>query len=806
MLMISTETMTLREGTEEAVEEWISRGSGGRLLIESGQYHRPLSFGRGCWDVRGVETSSGSRVKASWSSVCIEVDTEAEVSISDLQLTGDHEYALGQEATIRVMGGRLTLTQMDISSTTGHGLWGRGIYQIQCQEVRWHDCGRCGVWVHGDSQGGTPSTFECESTTFEANGSMDITLEGGEEETDGVWCEGSGEGRFLRCSFRDNHGDGLYIKGGQYTVKESSFERNLVNGLYYGEGSKGEVSSCLFTQNKTAHLGLKGAEVSVKDTQFIEGEGVGVFCLSSGDLHLESVEILDQRGVGVLIDGSAAESESEGEGEGDEGSAPQEITQTDSPESTERMRLDVPNHNKETLDRSEESAPQITSCTLKAEGCRISNGGGPGLLITKDAQATLTRCSFSENEEAQIAVNQSSFLTLSHCQISGGEVGLLIAEGGRGSFDTLSISGGKTAQVMIEGHEIDDSQSEREMTENTFNKLRCINGEGVGIYLTQGAIASFVDTTVSAPESNCVQVEERSRAHFNGLMTYGGFCAIWSLLSAKVTAENINLIKPSEAGIKLSSKAMLTLDNGQIKESGGAGLWVYAAKAILSHVKITLSQKSNVLIHGRGEVHLIDNELTDSQDAGLLIQDEGSRVALMGGRVSHNLSAGLWATQRAELKADKVIISDQLSGGIFFRGGSTGQLTDCELRGNQKAGVEIEGGGTPTLLRCLITQGQDAGLLIREGSGAEVDECQITENRLSGIVISKGAYPSISRTQIARGLDLGVWMMSGALGEIKRCWIYGHAQGEWVAEEGAKTLLEENHIQTLEDLEEMLEH
>jgi hypothetical protein len=802
MPMTSTETMTLREGSEEVVGEWISRGSGGLLLIESGQYHHPLCFGRGQWDVRGVETSSESRVSASWSSVCIQVDTEAEVSISDLRLTSDREYALGEEATIRVMGGRLTLTQMDISSATGHGLWGRGVYQIQCQEVRWHDCGRCGVWVHGDSQGGASSTFECESTIFEANGSMDITLEGGEEETDGVWCEGSGEGRFLRCIFRGNHGDGLYIKGGQYTVKESTFERNLVNGLYYGERAKGEVYSCIFTQNKTAHLGLKGAEVSVKETQFIEGEGVGVFCLSSGDLHLQSVEILDQRGVGVLIDGSA----DEGEGEG-EGSDPQEITLIDSSDSTERLRLDVPNHNEEeTLERSEESAPQITSCTLKAEGCRISNGGAPGILITKDVQAILTRCSFSENQEAQIAVNQSSFLTLSHCQISGGEVGLLLAEGGRGAFDTLSISGGKTAQVMIEGREVDEAQSEPVMNESTFHNLRCINGEGVGIYLTQGATASFEDTTISAPESNCIQLEEGSRARFNGLTTYGGFCAIWALLSAKITAENLNLIKPSEAGIKLSSKAMLTLDNSQIKESGGAGLWVHAGMAILSHVKITLSQKSNVLIHGRGEVHLIDNELTDSQDAGLLIQDEGSHVDLIGGRVSHNLSAGLWATQRAKIKAENVIISDQLSGGVFFRGGSTGQLIDCELRGNRKAGVEIEGGGTPSLLRCLITQGQDAGLLIREGSGAEVEECEITENRLSGIVISKGAHPSICRTQIARGLDLGVWMMSGALGEIKDCWIYGHAQGEWVAEEGAETRLEENQIQTLEDLEEMLKH
>ncbi|MBX7259139.1 MAG: ankyrin repeat domain-containing protein [Candidatus Hydrogenedentes bacterium] len=149
---------------------------------------------------------------------------------------------------------------------------------------------------------------------------------------------------------------------------------------------------------------------------------------------------------------------------------------------------------------------------------------------------------------------------------------------------------------------------------------------------------------------------------------------------------------------------------------------------------------------------LIDCAVSGSPTTGVVCQGKGG-VVLRGCSIGGNAGNGVWVTEDAVLLADKTDVSENTRGaGLWVSGpGTKLTLQDCTVTKNGVAGVYANDRATLKAAACKIQENAGEGLAImNQNTKASVTDCVLEGNGRSGLFVDSEATDKVE----ARGNTL----------------------------------------------------
>lgn len=134
------------------------------------------------------------------------------------------------------------------------------------------------------------------------------------------------------------------------------------------------------------------------------------------------------------------------------------------------------------------------------------------------------------------------------------------------------------------------------------------------------------------------------------------------------------------------------------------------------------------------------------------------------------------ATSGATIKRCR--IHDGADSGIYFFGGSTGTVEECEVFRNENVGVATTRGARTIIRRCKIYEGSNAGLVVWDNAQAIVESCAVYSNRLAGVGVSEAGKLNMKGCSIHEGENSGLFVHQGGDALMESCDLFGHQSSE----------------------------
>ncbi|KAG8462728.1 hypothetical protein KFE25_004704 [Diacronema lutheri] len=209
--------------------------------------------------------------------------------------------------------------------------------------------------------------------------------------------------------------------------------------------------------------------------------------------------------------------------------------------------------------------------------------------------------------------------------------------------------------------------------------------------------------------------------------------------------ENIAIDKPLELiGAESASPVVIRGD------CTAATAWL-TASCRLSHLTLTqgpATADSPILatILASAGLHVCIDECDISSQAGHSVVVKGARTKAS---ICHNR------------------IHSSRGVGVLFCDESTGQISDCVIYSNKRAGVAILRGGAPHVSANLIRDGEDSGVLVSEAGRGRVEGNLIRSNTRAGVAVLQAGQPHVLENTIICGKDSGVLVCEGGEGVIE---------------------------------------
>ena len=218
-------------------------------------------------------------------------------------------------------------------------------------------------------------------------------------------------------------------------------------------------------------------------------------------------------------------------------------------------------------------------------------------------------------------------------------------------------------------------------------------------------------------------------------------------------------------------------------------------------------------VFGRGQatlvartVDVVSSTVLKSTLDGIAIRQEGEGSA---GRFAISVTAGRLRVQDCDVTsrsglgcisvdgvgADPTFVGcrvhDSARVGVAFEGGCRGSMRDCDVWGNEKAGIWIGDGAYPSISCCKVHDGRDVGVGISGvHTTGRLESCEVWANREAGIWIVQGADPVVSDNRVRDGLDVGISIGDeGTKGHVEGNVVTGNVgAGIWVQNRAEPTL------------------
>ena len=140
-----------------------------------------------------------------------------------------------------------------------------------------------------------------------------------------------------------------------------------------------------------------------------------------------------------------------------------------------------------------------------------------------------------------------------------------------------------------------------------------------------------------------------------------------------------------------------------------------------------------------------------------------------------NDKAGIEISDHSAPELLRCSISYNNMSGVNAHDEAGGALKDCELHNNGHHGLVVHQQGNPELIGCIIRENQQVGaLMTKEGCGV-FTRCEIHNNERAGVEVKSEANPLFDNCEIHSGLMAGVYVHDGGCGTFKSCKIHSNS-------------------------------
>jgi hypothetical protein len=321
---------------------------------------------------------------------------------------------------------------------------------------------------------------------------------------------------------------------------------------------------------------------------------------------------------------------------------------------------------------------------------------GSGFFIKENANGTLERCTFEENQECAHSEG-ASYLTLNDCTFQKNTITkagscVFVLSSGNAQANGCHFSDNENAAAVQVG------QSDVTLNNCTFER----NG---------GSEVGFT-----------IQASSGATLHINGCAFSENKRPILIKDSSRLFMENCKFDKCGENSKSVSGSNLLIEDKnsqGTIKKTEFSNTQ-YAGVLVADEAQLTM-QDSTV----NGGQYGVD--LGTTKDKGPV----GGTASLQNVTITGQVGQMVRATRGSRLTMVncKLNSADAYYSAIYLDSGANIDMSGCEVQGGKKHGLEAVGSNTQVLAKnCKFSSFQNAGVLARRNARATLDSCTLEQN------------------------------------------------------------------------------
>jgi hypothetical protein len=237
---------------------------------------------------------------------------------------------------------------------------------------------------------------------------------------------------------------------------------------------------------------------------------------------------------------------------------------------------------------------------------------------------------------------------------------------------------------------------------------------------------------------------------------------------AEATFERVRIAKSASNGLRVSERATVHVEGGDLSKTGHAAIQVDARARLTVADTRFHGGASGLLVEGQAQADL--SGCTFEAHALAHVEVRGGRAALVSCTVRGGEECGLWCHGAGRL--------------VFV---------DGRIEGTRRAGAHVGKGGDLRLLRAHLEGSREGGGVFVEGGAAEIDACTLEQNALAGIEVMGGAAPVVRDVRIVRCRE-GLFLHERARGRYGRVLVEAAAGAAVRVAEKADVLIEDLRV------------
>ena len=513
----------------------------------------------------------------------------ANCTVSD---NGRYGVRVAGSAEVTIADSRVTGTKVDADGKYGRGIWFSGESKGAVRACTLSGNAFCAIAL-SDSSAGT-----IDGTTITDNF------------VEGILVDGNAQAQIAGSQIRttkpragfEDWGVGVNLLGGQATLEQTTVSDNESDGVLLQKAFRADVTDCVIERNRAGGVSLIGdSAANIANCTVSDNGSYGIRAAGSAEITAADTRVVGTKpksdgslGFGIYLQGSAMAT--------------------------------------------------VTACGI--------SGNRYGIYIVESSAAQVRDCSIADSARYGVRVRDSSTLTLTGSQVTGGTgdgsdtyiygSGVLLGDTGTATLQDctvernhmygLSISG--NAQVKILG-----------------GAVRGNAGEGV--YITGTASVEISNLEVSETK----QSPGPSSCCGSGIVGRG---------DSRVTIRGGTIARNAEAGVWIDDNAQVSVTGSTISNNQQGGIGVLrAAQAVIADCTLSWNLGVGVGAGGTCNVTLTNNRITGT---------------LKGAAPYEGFGVGLAETCRATIRGNT--ITGNASHGICVGTGIQKEALNAELSSN----------------------------------------------------------------------------------------------------------------------------
>ena len=332
--------------------------------------------------------------------------------------------------------------------------------------------------------------------------------------------------------------------------------------------------------------------------------------------------------------------------------------------------------------------------------CTIRDARGNGLLANGQARGTVEDCDISSTDKPSVALEDRCTTRVVRSVVHDTSTGVHITSGARTTLEDVRVTGASAlGLVLAEGTDPVLRRCRTSRTRGggvlvtadargTLEDCWVDSAQGAGVRVAGAASPALVGLTVRDCEGPAVLLEEDSAAELDRLEVIGGAPAVAVRGGANPMLRRTRLVEASGDGIS-------ALDN---------------ARGRAEECEIVRPTEAGIRVGSGATFYLADSGVAESGAAGVLVE-EGGNLTARDVRVKTPATDGFVVAQGGECIASRSTAHACTGHGFLLREGSLGSLNTCEASSGQKDGFRVESTQPVSLLNCTARENAGAGLV-----------------------------------------------------------------------------------------------
>ncbi len=350
------------------------------------------------------------------------------------------------------------------------------------------------------------------------------------------------------------------------------------------------------------------------------------------------------------------------------------------------------------------------SGSLAMRGCRVTNPGGAGIVVTSPAPSTIEDC------------------VVEHVQTSA----VVIAERGNPMVRDCTLRHAKGNGVCANGQ-----------AQGTIQHCDISSTDRPGIALEEDSATKVIDTTVRDTASGVFISTHSSPVLEECRTTNTTGDGITVADGADPVLRRCRTAKTGGAGVRVTGRSRGTFEDCEVSDATGAGIHVDEASGpAFNRTTISGGAAEGLVVAGGATAEFDRLEIRDVAGPGVLVREAANPLL-----------------RRATLNGCR-------GDGIEVTGNGRGRLEDCEVRDAGKAGLSVSEGGSPYVSTLRVLQPGQSGVLIGPGGVGSLRDCEIGEAGEDGVLVQDGGELMLSRSTVRRSRGHGILVEAGARAKL----------------------------------------